>query len=115
MKKLSKFTSFDFEAFSEGKKYLSTGIQPMKDPETGNRTGTKVASVIIKDRTDYGISEDGTKVSNLFEKIVFKVPKIIDIPINVEIIPINPVAKVWGEFQNQLSVRADDIQVVSKQ
>ena len=94
---------------------MSTGIQPMKDPETGNRIGTKVASVIIKDRTDYGISEDGTKVSNLFEKIVFKVPKIIDIPINVEIIPINPVAKVWGEFQNQLSVRADDIQVVSKQ
>lgn len=114
MKKLSMFTSFDFEAFSKGKKYLSTGTQPLKDPETGDRTGTKIESVIIKDLTDYGKSKDGTRVSNLFEKIVFKVPKIIDIPLNVEIIPINPVAKVWGEFQNQLSVRVDDVQVVSK-
>lgn len=50
----------------------------------------------------------------MFEKITFKVAAEIDVPLNVEIVPINPVAKVYGEYRNQLSVTADDIQVVGK-
>ena len=108
------FTRFDFDAFSKGKQYMSTGVQPWKDPETGNVIGTKVEAVIIKDRTDYGLSPDCTKVNNLFEKLIFKVPKVIDIPLNVEVMPIKPVAKIWGDFHNNLSIRADDVQVIPK-
>ena len=114
MKKLNLFTLFDFTAFSKGKQFMSTGIQAWKDHETGAILGTKVEAVIVKDRTDYGSSKDGEKISNLFEKLVFKVPSEIDIPLNVEIIPVNPIATVYGEYRNQLSITADDVQVVSK-
>lgn len=114
MKKLNNFLYFDFEGFSKGKQYMSTGIQEWKDHETGALLGTKVEAAIVKDRTDYGPSKDGIKVSNLFEKVVFKVPHEVDIPLNVEIIPINATANVYGDFRNQLSITAEDVQVVSK-
>lgn len=114
MKKLYQFTYFDFQAFSHGKQYISTGLRPWKDHETGKVLGTIVDAIIYKDRTDYGTSKDGSKVSNLFEKISFKVPHKVEIPLSAEITPINAVATVYGEYRNQLSIRADDVQVVSK-
>ena len=114
MKKLNMFLYFDFNSFSKGKQYMCTGTQVWKDHDTGTILGTKVEAAIVKDRTDYGTAKDGEKVTNLFEKLVFKVPREIDSPLNVEIIPVNPVANVYGEYRNQLSITADDIQVVSK-
>lgn len=114
MKKLSKFLYFDFEEFSKGKQYMSIGVQEWKDHDTGVVLGMKVEAVIVKDKTDYGSSKDGKQVSNLFEKVIFKVPHEVDIPLNVEIIPINATANVYGEFRNQLSITAEDVQVVSK-
>lgn len=114
MKKLGLFTFFDFSSFSKGKQYMSTGVMKWKDHETGAILGTKVEAVIVKDRTDYGVLKDGERVSNLFEKVVFKVPKEIEIPLNVEVVPVNAVATVYGEYRNQLSITAEDVQVVSK-
>lgn len=114
MKGLSKFQKMDFEGFAKGKQFMSVSVKPWKNYETGEILGTKLESVIVKDKTDYGLSKDGEMISNLFEKITFKVAAEIDVPLNVEIIPINPVAKVYGEYRNQLSVTADDIQVVGK-
>ena len=71
-------------------------------------------AVIYKDHTDYGTSQNGEAVSNLFEKIVFKVPSKINVPVSVEIVPVNAVATVYGEYHNQLSVTAESIKVVSK-
>ena len=34
---------------------------------------------------------------------------------NARVIPVNPVAVVYGEYRNQLSVTADDIKVVVPQ
>jgi hypothetical protein len=114
MKKLGLFTSFDFNAFSKGKQFMSTGVREWKDHETGAILGTKIEAVIVKDRTDYGASKYGEKISNLFEKVIFKVRASIDVPLNVEIVPVNAVATVYGEYRNQLSITADDVQVVSK-
>lgn len=114
MKKLNMFLFFDFDSFSEGKQYMCTGTTVWKDHDTNAVLGTKVEAVIVKDQTDYGPNKDGEKVTNLFEKIVFKIPQKIDIPLNVGIIPVNPIANVYGEYRNQLSITADDIQVVSK-
>ena len=58
---------------------------------------------VAQDKTDYGL-KDGEVVSNLYEKLVFKIPKVIEIPMNVEIRPKNPVATVYGDYQN-LSLR----------
>ena len=34
---------------------------------------------------------------------------------NARVIPVNPVAVVYGEYRNQLSVTADDIKVITPQ
>lgn len=113
LKKLRNFLAFNFVGFAQGKRFLSVSQQPWKDFKTGEILGTKVEAVIAQDKTDYGL-KDGEVVSNLYEKLVFKIPKEIQIPVNVEIRPKNPVAIVFGEYQNQLSITAEDIEVLSK-
>ncbi len=93
MKKLNMFTYFDFNDFAKGKGFISTGIQPLKDFDSGKVIGTKVEAVIAQDNTSYGNNE-GEVVSNLYEKLTFKVPTHIDIPMNVEIRPVNAKATV---------------------
>lgn len=113
MKKLSMFTYFDFDGFAKGKKFVSTGIQPLKDFDSGKVIGTKVEAVIAQDNTNYG-NKEGEVVSNLYEKLVFKVPKNIDIPMSVEIRPVNAQATVYGDYRNQLSITAENIEVITK-
>lgn len=113
LKKLNKFQYFDFEEFSAKKKFISVGQQEWKDYNTGNILGTKVEVVIAQDKTDYGTSE-GEIVNNLYEKLIFKIPMQITLPMNVEVRPKNSKATVFGEFRNQLSITADDIEVISK-
>lgn len=113
LKKLRNFLKFDDVEFFKGKRLLSVNQQPWKDFKTGEVLGTKVETVIMQDKTDYGL-KDGEVVSNLYEKLTFKIPKVIEIPMNVEIRPKNPVATVYGDYQNQLSITAEDIEVLSK-
>ena len=113
MKKLNMFTYFDFDGFAKGKRFTSTGIQPLKDFDSGKVIGTKVEAVISQDNTNYGNNE-GETVSNHYEKVIFKVKAHIDIPMNVEIRPVNAKATVYGEFRNQLSITAENIEVISK-
>lgn len=76
--------------------------------------GTKAEVVILQDKTDYGQSDGANSVTNLYEKLIFKVPKKLDIPLNTEVIPVNPKATIFGEYRNQLSIVCDDIRVVSE-
>ena len=114
MKKLNMFLYFDFEAFMKGKQLMCTGARPWTDHDTGEILGTRVETAIVKDRTDYGESKNGEQVSKLFEKIVFKVPRQIEVPMNVEVVPVNVEAKVYGDFHDKISATAEDIQVVTK-
>lgn len=113
LKKLSKFLYFDDEGFFEGKRFVTVSKQPWIDFKTKELQGSKIEVVITTDKTDYGC-ETGEIVSNIYEKLVFKVAKEIDIPLNVEVKPVNPICTVYGEFRNQLAVVCDDIQIVSK-
>ena len=113
MKKLNMFTYFDFDAFANGKRFMSIGIQPWKNFDSGEVEGTKIEAVIVQDKTDYG-NKEGEVTSNLYEKLTFKVPKEISIPMNVEIRPVNAEATVYGEYRNQLSVIAENLEVVGK-
>ena len=113
MKKLNMFTHFDYDGFAKGKRFMSTGIQPLKDFDSGKVIGTKVEAVIIQDNTNYG-NKEGEVVSNQYEKLIFKVQKHIDIPMNVEIRPVNAEATVYGDYRNQLSITAENIEVISK-
>ncbi len=113
MKKLNYFTYFDMEGFLTGKKLLTIGQQDWKDFNTGNILGTKVEVVIASDKTDYG-NKEGETINNLYEKISVKVPSSITVPMNVEVVLINAEATIYGEFRNQLSVTAENIEVVKK-
>lgn len=109
MKKLNLFSYFDWPLFAKGKRFVCTGCTEWKDYGTGELLGTKIDSVIVEDHTDYGEA-----VSNLYEKITFKVGKEINIPLNVEIQPKGVVATIYGEYRNMLSCKAEDITIVSK-
>lgn len=111
MKYLNQFQSFDFPRFSNGKKFQFLGSSPWQDSETKKILGVVAECVIISDETDYGEGRDRT---NRFEKIKFKIKKAVSIPIDAQVIPINPIAKVWGDYNSNLSVICDDLRVVDK-
>lgn len=111
LKKLNQFLKFDFEAFSKGKYFQVTGCSEWKDFETKAHMGTKVNVAIVKDNTPYNL-KDGESVSNRYEKLTFKVSKDINIPVDTIVVPVNAVATVYGEYRNQLSIKADDIKIL---
>lgn len=113
MKKLSKFLSFNWEAFAKEKTFMATECKPWLDHETNKLQGTKVGFIIIEDKTDYDVPE-GETVSNVWEKGVIKIRKEIDIPEKSIIQPKGVVASVYGEFRNQLSIEAKDINIIGK-
>lgn len=113
LRKLNRFTYFDSDYFFEGKRFKVIGKQIWIDYDTKKPVGTKVEVVIVSDKTDYGC-EDGEVVSNIYEKLVFKVPKEIDVPMDVEVKPVNAVCTTYGDFRNQLSIVCDDIEIVGK-
>lgn len=113
MKYLNQFLYFDWEGFSKDKRFMAIGKKDWQDFKTKEHLGIKVEAVIFKDNTKYDVGE-GELMSNIYEKIIIKVPKDIDIPLNVEIQPVNVEATVYGEYRNQLSIVAEDIAVVKK-
>ena len=55
---------------------------------------------------------DGKAISNLFEKMDWKVERDINIPVGVQVEPVEGVATIYGEYRNQLSVKVADIKVI---
>ena len=107
MKHLSQFIRFDLDAFLNGKELLVNSVSDWLDYEDKSVKGTKITAVIISDETEY--DKDG---NNRFEKLVIKVPKSIDVAVDSVVVPVNATARVYGDFNNQLSVVADDIEIV---
>lgn len=112
LKKLNQFLKFDYARFHNGKILQVIGLSEWKEYKTEKHLGVKIETVITKDATEY-IQKEGEKVSNLYEKLIFKCPKDIKVPLNAIIEPINPVATVYGDFRNQLSIVVDDIRVIT--
>lgn len=112
LKKLNRFTYFDLDQFLTGKRLLVVGVSEWKDYDTQNVLGTKVEVVIAVDKTDYGAVE-GEVISNLYEKLIIKVAQVgLRFPLNTEVRLINAEAIVYGEYRNQLSITAENIEVV---
>ena len=114
MKKLSQFTKFLFAEFSAGKIYRVTRVYPWVDYETKKPMGTKVDVVIAEDNTQYD-TKGGESVTNQYERLTFKVRKDVEVSLNARVMPVNPVATVYGEYRNKLAVTADDIRVIVPQ
>lgn len=111
MKKLSQFTDFNLKRFLEGKVLGAVGCSEWLDFKSKEHLGTKVEAAILKDETPYS-QKEGETVTNLYEKLVFKIKKDVTVPLGANVVPVNAVASVYGEYRNQLSITADDIKVV---
>lgn len=111
MKCLRFFLKFLFELFAQGKVFTVTGISDWVDYDTKQILGTKVEVTITEDNTAYPPGKNGQPISNLYEKMYWKVPKKVTFPIGTIVVPVNAEATVYGEYQNQLSVRVGDIKV----
>lgn len=113
LKKLSQFEHFDEEGFFSRIGLVVIGKSIWKEYGTNLEKGTAITTVIASDRHNYNASE-GEIVNNLYEKIVVKIPKKIDVVLNAKIKLVNPQAKIYGEYRNLLSVTADDVEILGK-
>lgn len=117
LKNLRQFITFNWEAFAKDKVFVCTGVKPWLKYENGEKTnerlGTSVEAVIFHDKTKYE-SASGEDITNRFEKLTFKVPAEITIPLDKQIVPVDVQARVWGDFQNNLSIEASRVDVVEK-
>lgn len=111
MKGLTQFQYFDSEHFFKDKVLVVTGISPWTDFSTKDSLGTKVQLTIIEDNTQYLASSDGSKICNRFEKFTVKVhnPAVVNVEINDIVKIAKPIAKVYGEYHNMLSVVAENV------
>ena len=112
MRGLAMFNHFDFYGFVKDKKLIVCDISEWVDYNDKSIVkGTKITTVIYEDHTDYGESE----ITNKFEKIVAKIPKKVTntkVKIDDFVVFKNAVARVYGDYNNLLSVVAEDVSVV---
>ena len=113
LKKLNMFCYFDAEEFFSKLSFITVGKSVWKEYGSDNVLGTKVDVVIAGDKHNYNV-QNGDVVNNMYEKLTVKVPKDIDVPMNAKVRLINPEGNVYGEYRNQLSVTAEDIEVLGK-
>lgn len=120
MKKLKGFNKFDYQSFLKGKAFALKEIRDWKEYKDGEPSGKilgqKVECVIMKDETIYKNNDEVTTGVNLFEPIVFNVPNgNYNIPQKAIVKPINITkANVYGQYQNQLSIECEKVEVVQK-
>ena len=113
MKYLGQFVKFASDDFFNGKEIKVLGTAPWVDYNTKVVEGTVVEAVIYQDKTKYTF-KDGDTRTNQFEKISIKINKgNVTVPTGVSIELVNPICSIYGEFRNQLSVKADDVRVLT--
>ena len=116
MKKLRQFNKFDCEAFFKDKDVRVMAHEPWNEYEDGKVTkqlGTSYKCFIATDNTKYE-GKDVTPDLNAGEQINVKVPKPPQEYKKFSKIGfINPTASVYGSFQSELSVKADEVEIVN--
>lgn len=108
LKKLSAFKQFDNQGFFEPKALMAMSEELWVDYDSRKKLGTKLNVVIWQDQSDYGDPAITNAGQTLAVKIAGREPRTNITPHLVRLI--NPVATVYGDYQNQLSVRADDVE-----
>lgn len=111
MRFLNQFSGFDTLRFLQGKELSVMSCRDWVDYSTKAHMGTRVTVAITADQTEYQ-RKDGDDSTNLYEQFNVKCSKNLKIPAGTRVELVNPVGTIYGDFRNQLSIRADDIQVV---
>lgn len=116
MKGLGQFRQFDWAGFSAGKAYQVVGVSDWLDRDTGKRLGKRVDVVITSDNTQYE-HRNGEQFTNLYQRLTFKIEgsAAVDVAIGDTVIPVDAVARCYGEYSNQLSIVCKGVQIVQPQ
>lgn len=116
MKGLGQFRQFDWAGFSAGKAYQVVGVSDWLDRDTGKRLGKRVDVVITSDNTQYE-HRNGEQFTNLYQRLPFKIEgsAAVDVAIGDIVIPVDAVARCYGEYSNQLSIVCKGVQTVPTQ
>ena len=111
MKGLGQFRQFDWAGFSAGKAYQVVGVSDWLDRDTGKRLGKRVDVVITSDNTQYE-HRNGEQFTNLYQRLTFKIEgsAAVDVAIGDIVIPVDAVARCYGEYSNQLSIVCKGVQ-----
>lgn len=114
MYNLNQFLDFRASDFFRDKKLEYLGKSNWTHHQTGALLGTRVDLVIIEDNTQYEARSDDKPIrSNRFEKIRVKIPgPVSEVSENALVELVNPVCRVWGDYNSQLSIVADDVREI---
>lgn len=114
LKALRDFVRFDARAFLAGKQLLLMQENDWKDYKTGKTVGAKLKVTIWTDDTEYkkdGISNEG---SELDVKILGLKAEDVNRNNRGFIRLKNPRGTVYGDYQNDLSLKADGFEFVKE-
>lgn len=114
LKGLRDFVKFDAKGFLAGKQLLLMQESELKDFDSGKVIGAKLMVTIWTDDTQYKKDETSNEGSELDVKILGLTAEKVDRNNRGFIKLKNPSGVVFGDFQNQLSLKADGFDFVKE-
>ncbi len=112
MRGVHQFEHFEQEEFGATKDYTVTGVSEWLSYEEKKPMGWAISTIITRDDTQYRV-KDGQSISNLYQPQVFKCFQKPDVKIGDIVEPVEPVATLYGQFRNQISVKCKTMRVVT--
>jgi hypothetical protein len=106
MKKLKQFAPFNAQLFFSKIELQFTKVEPIR--ENDKTVGFKYNLLICDDQHNYG-EESSLNIGEVIKVKIEDVNSNTNFTFGQKVELINPRASIYGEYQNQLSVKADDV------
>lgn len=106
MKKLKQFAPFNAQLFFSKIELQFTKVEPIR--ENDKTVGFKYNLLICDDQHNYG-EESSLNIGEVIKVKIEDVNSNTKFTFGQKVELINPRASIYGEYQNQLSVKADDV------
>lgn len=111
-KGLNQFRHFDTDGFFKDKLLEVLSIRDWIDFHSKEVLGKRIEVVVLVDNTKYDLTQSGYEITNKYEKFQIKISNLNDVKVGDQVEIINGQAKVYGDYQNQLSIEADSLNVI---
>ena len=106
MKKLKQFAPFNAQLFFSKIELQFTKVEPIR--ENDKTVGFRYNLLICDDQHNYG-EESSLNIGEVIKVKIEDVNSNTNFTFGQKVELINPRASIYGEYQNQLSVKADDV------
>ena len=106
MKKLRLFAPFDAKLFFSNIELQFTKVEPIREDD--KTVGFRYNLLICDDQHNYG-EESSLNIGEVIKVKIEDVNSNTNFTFGQKVELINPRASIYGEYQNQLSVKADNV------